>query len=78
MVAIGRKFIKSPIYKTAAFIMLWKLMAKVSQYYLHYGDILILCVQYVREYIDGKGDIEKYNKSLNRFSKYIRFVEFLF
>lgn len=73
ILTIARKFIRSPIYKTVTFIMLWKLVAKVSRWYLRVGDIVKLCVEYVRENVGG----DKEKEILTRFTKYIRFVEFL-
>lgn len=82
---IGRKFMGSPIYKSANFIMLWKLITKVPKWFVSQEasdvDIVNLCVEYVRENIDEKeytGKHKKFKESLTRFAKYIRFVRFSF
>lgn len=84
---VGRKLMRSPIYKAVTFIMLWKLISKNwvkmgNERYNHgalVDDVVNLCVEYAQEYIDENRDIEKYTKfkeSLTRYSKYIRFVTF--
>lgn len=86
---IGRKFIKSPIYKEATFIMLWKLISKIPKKWVKLSkdfivealvdDVVNLCVEYAHEYIEKKRDTEEYKKfteSLTRCTKYIRFVKF--
>lgn len=90
---IGQKFMRSEIYKMVSFFVLWKLLteipktgfwAQIDGKNVHSSDLIkdieTLCVEYIRENIDENGDIEKYKRfknNLNRFAKYIRFVDLL-
>lgn len=77
-------FLESPIYKTATFVLLWKLIAKIPNGGISSDDenrtediklISDVMVPFVHEHIDSNEKFDKYTKFLK--FVWIEFLHFL-